>query len=284
MRYVSFRVAGRSTYGFVRDGSVVDLGARFSDLRDLRQYLAARADGFEPPDFSGVPGDYVAEEIDHLPVCQPRKIICVGLNYQTHRLETGRPESQYPTLFSRFADTLIGHRAPMVRPEVSTALDFEGELAVIIGRPAYRVPRERAMAVVAGYACFNDGSLRDWQRHTHQFLPGKNFPASGPLGPELVTADEVGPLPDLAIQTRLNGTIMQSAMLGDMIFPVDALIAYISAFTPLSPGDLIATGTPGGVGFKREPPVFMKPGDTVEVIIERVGHLSNRVVDEAPSP
>lgn len=280
MRYVSFRVAGRSTFGFVRDGSVFDMGARLAELPDLRRYLAALSVGFTPPAFSDQPGDYAVQDIEYLPVCQPSKIICVGLNYHTHRRETGRAESEYPTLFSRFTDTLTAHHAPIVRPQVSTSLDFEGELAVVIGRPAHRVSRENAMDVVAGYACFNDASLRDWQRHTHQFLPGKNFPATGPLGPELVTPDEVGPLRDLAIQTRLNGTVMQSATLGDMIFPVDALIAYISAFTHLAPGDVIATGTPGGVGFKREPPVFMKAGDTIEVLIERVGHLSNHVVDE----
>lgn len=282
MRYISFRIGGRASYGVVRDGSIVDLGARLGDLLpDLRHYLDALSRGFQPPQMPGLWEDYDIDDVEYAPVVQPRKIVCIGLNYRTHRDEMGRAESAYPTLFSRWPDTLLGHGAAIVRPQVSTQLDYEGELAVIIGRPAYRVPREKAFDVVAGYACFNDASLRDWQRHTHQFLPGKNFPATGPLGPHLVTPDEVGPLEGLSIETRLNGAVVQSAVLDDMIFPVDALIAYISAFTRLAPGDVIATGTPGGVGFKREPPLFMKPGDAVEVTIERVGQLRNTIIDES---
>lgn len=281
MRYVSFRVGGRQTYGLVRDRSVIDLGARLGDLLpDLRQYLAALAHGFDAPRIPSLIEDYSLDDIEYLPVCAPRKVICVGLNYDAHRQETGRAESSFPTLFSRFPDTLIGHGAAILRPQVSVELDFEGELAVVIGRPAHRVSRDTAMDVVAGFTCFNDGSLRDWQRHTHQYLPGKNFPSTAPLGPTLVTPDELGPLESLSIETRLNGTTMQAARLGEMIFPVDALIAYISGFTPLSPGDVIATGTPAGVGFTRKPPVFMKPGDIIEVVIERVGHLRNTIADE----
>jgi 2-keto-4-pentenoate hydratase/2-oxohepta-3-ene-1,7-dioic acid hydratase in catechol pathway len=284
MRYLSFRIGGRASYGLVRDRSIVDLGARMGDLLpDLRRYLDALARGFQPPEVPGLVADYGLDDVEYAPVVQPGKIVCVGLNYHDHRMETGRAESAYPTLFSRWADTLLGHGAPIVRPQVSTQLDFEGELAVVIGRPAYHVSRDRAFEHVAGYACFNDASIRDWQRHTHQFLPGKNFPSSAPLGPELVTLDEVGPLAGLSIETRLNGAVMQSAVLGDMIFPVDALIAYVSGFTRLAPGDVIATGTPGGVGFKRDPPVFMKPDDTIEVTIERVGHLRNSIADESGS-
>ena len=282
MRYLSFRIGGRSSYGFTRGRSVVDLGARIGDLLpDLGRYLDALARGFSGPEVPGLLEDYTVDDVEHLPVCRPGKIICVGLNYDLHRVETGRKKLDYPTLFGRFSDTLVGHGAPIVRPQVSSQLDFEGELAVVIGRPAYRVARERAMQYVAGFACFNDGSVRDWQRRTTQFLPGKCFPATAPFGPELVTPDEVGPLDDLAIETRLNGTVMQSATLGQMIFPIDELIAYISAFTPLAPGDLIATGTPGGVGYAREPQLFMKPGDRIEVTIERVGHLVNPVIDES---
>jgi 2-keto-4-pentenoate hydratase/2-oxohepta-3-ene-1,7-dioic acid hydratase in catechol pathway len=282
MRYISFRIGGRSSYGFTRGRSVVDLGARVGDLiPDLRQYLDALARGFTGPHVPGLIEDYTLDDLEFLPVCQPGKIVCVGLNYDMHRLETGRTKLEFPTLFSRFADTLIGEGAPIVHPQVSSQLDFEGELAVVIGRPAHRVSRERALEFVAGYACFNDASLRDWQRRTSQFHPGKNFPSTAPFGPTLVTPDEVGPLRDLTIETRLNGSVMQSATLGQMIFSVEALIAYISAFTPLSPGDMIATGTPGGVGYTREPPVFMKPGDTIEVSIERVGHLTNGITDES---
>ncbi len=284
MRYISFRVGGRTSYGVLRDQSVIDLGARVGDLLpDLTRFLDALSRGFQPPPLPGLIEDYAASDIEYLPVCRPGKILCVGLNYQTHRDETGRGDHPYPTLFSRFADTLTGHGSAILRPQVSDRLDFEGELAIVIGRPAWRVTREEAADVIAGYACFNDGSIRDWQRHTSQFLPGKNFPSTGPLGPALVTPDEVGPLDTLGIETRLNGQVMQSARLGDMIFPPDALIAYITSFTQLLPGDVIATGTPGGVGFTREPPLFMKPGDVIEVVIENVGHLRNTVAEESAS-
>jgi len=280
MRYVSFQVGEHRTFGIARDTGLVDLGARLCDqVPDLRMLLDAQSRGFELPTVDGH-ADYAADEVTYLPVCMPRKLLCIGLNYEEHRKETGRDVVAHPTIFSRFADTLVGHDQPIVRPGASTDLDFEGELAVVIGRPAFHVPRERALEVVAGYTCFNDGSLRDWQRHTTQFLPGKNFPSTAPLGPALVTPDEVGPLRDLRIESRLNGTVMQAATLGEMIFPVEELIAYISAFTALAPGDVIATGTPAGVGWKRQPPRYMKPGDTIEVIIERVGHLRNGIVDE----
>ncbi len=281
MRYVSFQVGGRATFGIAHEAGLVDLGARLGDqVADLRMLLDAFATGFELPHI-GTVADYAPDEVTYLPVCTPRKLLCIGLNYEEHRKETGREVVAHPTIFGRFADTLVGHNQPIVRPRASTDLDFEGELAVVIGRHAHQVPQERALEYVAGYTCFNDGSIRDWQRHTSQFLPGKNFPSTAPLGPALVTPDEVGPLRDLRIESRLNGVVMQQATLGEMIFPVDALIAYISAFTPLSPGDVIATGTPAGVGWKRVPSLYMTPGDTIEVIIERVGHLRNGVVDEA---
>jgi 2-keto-4-pentenoate hydratase/2-oxohepta-3-ene-1,7-dioic acid hydratase in catechol pathway len=285
MKLVSFHVAGRSSYGCLLSDGVHDLGARLGAvLPDLKAYLHAAALGLTRLGPESTTVDYRSNEIAYEPVIpHPGKIICVGLNYEEHRRETGRPQAEHPALFARFADTLIGHGHPIRRPAVSQALDYEGELALVIGSPSYRVSREQAAQVVAGYACCNDGTLRDWQRHTHQFMPGKNFPATCSLGPALVTCDEIRDLAPLAIETRLNGQVMQSAHLGDMIFAVPDLIAYISAFTPLAPGDVIATGTPGGVGFKREPPVFMKPGDRVEVRIEGIGRLSNEIEDEVPT-
>jgi 2-keto-4-pentenoate hydratase/2-oxohepta-3-ene-1,7-dioic acid hydratase in catechol pathway len=285
MRYVSFKADGRASYGLVRDKGVIDLGARFGPvLPDLKSYLAALALDFEAPLRSLRETDYRLDEITYDPVVPaPAKIICVGLNYEEHRQETGRQKSDYPALFTRFADTLTGHRRPIVRPWLSTALDYEGELAVIIGRKGFRVPRDKAFDIVAGYSCFNEGSIRDWQRHTHQFTPGKNFPATGAFGPELVTLDDIQHFESLSIETRLNRNIVQSALLGDMIFSVPRVIEYVTTFTPLAPGDVIATGTPGGVGSRREPPLWMKHGDVVEVIIEGVGHLVNEVRDE-PKP
>jgi 2-keto-4-pentenoate hydratase/2-oxohepta-3-ene-1,7-dioic acid hydratase in catechol pathway len=165
----------------------------------------------------------------------------------------------------------------MLLPAVSSAFDYEGELAVIIGKHGRHVPEDRALDIVAGYSIFNDGSIRDWQRHTNQFTPGKNFSSTAGFGPTLVTKEEAGPLPEKSIQTHLNGQLVQSAHLGDMIFSIAKVIAYITAFTPLSPGDVIATGTPGGVGFTREPPLFMRAGDTVTVTIEGIGTLTNPI-------
>jgi 2-keto-4-pentenoate hydratase/2-oxohepta-3-ene-1,7-dioic acid hydratase in catechol pathway len=283
MRYVSFKAEGRSSYGVAQDGGVLDLGARFGAiLPDLKTYLRAAALGLIVEPVKSPARDYAAGEFTYEPVIpNPDKVLCVGLNYEEHRKETGRPEAGHPSMFTRFADTLVGHGLPILLPPVSSALDYEGELAVVIGKPGFRVSESEAMALVAGYACFNDGTLRDWQRHTHQFTPGKNFPATGGFGPELVTPEEVGSLGDQPIETRLNGLVVQSARLGDMIFSIPRIIAYVSGFTPLTPGDVIATGTPGGVGFKREPQLFMKPGDTVEVTVGGVGHLSNSIARES---
>ncbi|MFK8029675.1 MAG: fumarylacetoacetate hydrolase family protein [Gammaproteobacteria bacterium] len=219
--------------------------------------------------------------IDFLPpIIAPGKIFCIGLNYHAHRIETGNIERDYPTVFSRFATCLVGHDQSVWRPRVSEKMDFEGELAVVIGRDAHHVKEADAMDFVAGYSCFNDISIRDWQRHTSQFTPGKNFMRTGAFGPALVTKEE---LPDpfaLTLSTRLNGKQMQHTTTDLMIFPIHELIAYISTFTRLEAGDVIVTGTPGGVGVKRQPQVFMQPGDTVEIDISGVGVLKNVVVDE----
>ncbi len=283
MRFVSFIAANRAGYGIAVAGGVHDLGVRVgSAWPDLKSYLAARGAGATPALPTVLPLDYGAGEFSYLPVIpNPEKVICVGLNYEEHRRETGRPEAAHPSIFTRFADTLLAHGAPIVLPRISSMLDYEGELAVVIGKPGFRVTEAQAMELLAGYAPFNDATLRDWQRHTHQFTPGKNFPATGGFGPELVTPDEAGELAALPIETRLNGELMQSATLGDMIFSVARVIAYCSGFTHLRPGDVIATGTPGGVGFKREPQLFMRHGDVVEVSIGGIGRLANPIVAEA---
>lgn len=282
MAFVTFSAQGRSSYGILRDDGVFDLGARIgSVLPDLKSLLRARGLGL----LKGIPAanstDYAAGEFSYQPVIpNPAKILCVGLNYQAHRKETGRAATEHPAIFTRFSDTLIGHEAPIHLPSVSTSLDFEGELAVVIGKECFQVDEDRAMEYVGGYSVFQDASIRDWQHHTHQFIPGKNFPNTGGFGPALITPEEAGPLAGKAIETRLNGQIMQSAHLDDMIFPVPAIITYLSKFTRLSPGDVIATGTPGGVGVKREPPLFMKAGDRVDVTVEGIGTLLNPVISE----
>ena len=274
MKYLSFRHAGRNSWGaLLADGRVADLGSPATP--DL---LAALRNGL--PTTDGAP-TLALTDVDLLPpVTTPGKIFCVGHNYEDHRLETNGPRVGHPPIFTRFADTLVAHGSPIVCPKVSTMLDYEGELAVVIGKGGRHIAEADAMGHVAGYACANDASVRDWQRHTGQFTPGKNFPATGGLGPWLVTPDEVPDIQEATLTTRLNGEIMQQAVIAQQIFPIPVVIAYLSAFTMLSPGDLILTGTPGGVGASRKPPVWMRPGDTVEVEITGVGLLSNLIVAE----
>lgn len=217
-------------------------------------------------------------QMEFLPVIpDPAKIICVGLNYEAHRKETGRAQTTYPTLFTRFADTQVGHLRNLVLPPESTQLDYEGELAVIVGSGGHRISAADALDHVAGFACYNDGSIRDWQYHTTQFTAGKNWPCTGAFGPWMVTPEEFGAIGPQRLQTRLNGAVMQEAVLADMIFSIPRLIEYISTFTRLAAGDVIVTGTPAGVGHKRNPPVFMRPGDCVEVEIDSIGVLRNHV-------
>jgi 2-keto-4-pentenoate hydratase/2-oxohepta-3-ene-1,7-dioic acid hydratase in catechol pathway len=279
MAFITFKAEGRISYGIVRKDGVFDLGRRIGAvLPDLRSLLTAQGLGLLGSLPKATVTDYAAGEFTYLPVIpNPAKILCIGLNYEEHRRETGRPEAAQPTIFTRFADTLIGHDSPIELPTNSSALDYEGELAVIIGKTGFQVSEDEAMQLVGGYSVFNDGSLRDWQRHTNQFTPGKNFPHTGGFGPALITPEEAGPLADKKIETRLNGEVVQSAKLGDMIFSIPRILSYISGFTRLSPGDVIATGTPGGVGFKREPPIFMRQGDRVAVTVEGIGTLVNTI-------
>ena len=279
MKLLSFNLSGKPSYGALRDDGIVDIGARLgSRYPDLKAVLAADALPELSSLVASVTADFAAESLDFLPVIvNPAKILCVGLNYESHQQETGRDRSGYPVIFTRFADTQVGHRQPLGVPRVSTRLDYEGELAVVIGRGGRAIDQASAMQHVAGYSCYNDASVRDWQGHTSQFTPGKNFPQSGGFGPCLVTADEIDDVHRLAIRTRLNGEIMQDSNTSRLIFSIPEIIEYISAFTPLAAGDVIATGTPGGVGFTRKPPVYLKPGDEIVVDIEKVGTLVNPV-------
>lgn len=282
MKLVSYRRGADESYGVVSDGAVIDVGAdlkaRFTTLREV---LAADALGEVARAAEARAPDAGLDDITFLPVIpDPPKIILVGLNYESHRRETGASVTEHPVLFSRYANTQVGHGQPMIKPRVSERFDFEGELAVIIGRGGRDIGQAEALDHVAGYACYNDGSVRDWQRHTHQFLPGKNFPATGGFGPWLVTADEIPDPAGLTLVTRLNGEEVQRATTDDLIFTIPFLINYISTFTELEPGDVIPTGTPGGVGFKRTPPLFMKAGDVIEVDISAIGTLTNPVMED----
>jgi 2-keto-4-pentenoate hydratase/2-oxohepta-3-ene-1,7-dioic acid hydratase in catechol pathway len=218
------------------------------------------------------------------PLTRPGKVVCVGLNYADHAKESNFEPQTYPTLFPRFNSSLIGHLAPMIRPLVSDSLDYEGEMAVILGAGGRHIPKERALEYVAGYSVFNDGSVREYQFKAPQWTVGKNFDGTGAFGPTFVTADE---LPaggaGLKLETRLNGKVVQAANTSDLVFDVATLIAIISEAITLAPGDVIVTGTPAGVGWAREPKLIMRDGDVCEVEIEGLGVLKNTVQDEKPA-
>ena len=280
MRFVSFENQGRPTYGLWQDeGSWLQVPAGFeARYPDLKSVIAAgKLDELEAE--TRAHGSLKsAANTTLLPVIpHPGKIFCVGLNYKSHVAETKRADSQYPSIFTRFADTLSAHNAALPHPRETKRFDFEGELAVIIGKGGRNITLADALEHVAGYACFNDATARDWQRHTHQWTPGKNFPLTGPFGPFMASRKAIPDVNQLVLETRLNGEVMQHAPLSDLIFTLPVIIEYISGFTPLSPGDVIATGTPGGVGDRREPPVYMHAGDVIEVEITGLGTLRNRV-------
>jgi len=281
MRLASFRTAQGASYGAVTKQGIVDLGRRlgnrYSDLRTLLERNGLE----EARKAAGSAADYKESDVSWLPVIpNPGKIVCVGLNYEEHRQETGRDKTEQPALFLRLAESQVGHRQPILRPRESKNLDYEAEIAVIIGRAGRRISQKDSWDHIAGYSCYNDGSVRDWQRHTIQWTAGKNFASTGGFGPWMVSADEIPAGALLTLSCRLNGERMQHATTEQMIFKIPKLIEYISSFTTLAPGDVIVTGTPGGVGARRNPPVWMKPGDTVEIEIDKVGVLVNSIADD----
>ncbi|HEU4960738.1 MAG TPA: fumarylacetoacetate hydrolase family protein [Sphingomonas sp.] len=281
MKLASFTRGSRASFGLLDGELIADIGAVLGDeFADLRALIGA--DGISRVANAAKQAERVAlSEVVLLPVIpNPGKIFCVGHNYETHRQETGRDKTEHPSIFVRFADSQTGHDCALLLPSVSTMFDYEGELAVVIGKGGRAISSEHALEHVAGYACYNDASVRDWQWHTRQFTPGKNFPQTGAFGPCLVTADEITDPSMLSVTTRVNGTVMQSQPTADMVFPIPTIIAYISTFTPLAPGDVIVSGTPGGVGAKRQPPQWLKEGDVVEVDIPGVGLLVNKVAAE----
>jgi 2-keto-4-pentenoate hydratase/2-oxohepta-3-ene-1,7-dioic acid hydratase in catechol pathway len=283
MKLISFLHENRATYGaVVGNESVLELapllGAEAPDLKALiAGGLLPRAAELAR---TGTPALRLSE-LTLLPVIpNPGKIVCVGLNYGEHVRETGRELTESPALFLRVPDSQVAHGQDIVRPPESHRLDYEGEIAIIIGKGGRRIREADAWDHIAGYSCYNDGSVRDWQAATTQWTAGKNFWRTGAFGPWMVTGDEIAPDQELTLTTRLNGQLMQQATTRMMIHSIPRQIAYISTFVPLEAGDVIVTGTPGGVGNKRSPQVFMKPGDVVEIEVDAIGVLRNGIVDE----
>ncbi|MDI2030155.1 fumarylacetoacetate hydrolase family protein [Saccharopolyspora sp. TS4A08] len=284
MKLLSYRSADRCSWGALVDDQIVDLAAVNPGWSTLARALGeAGTDGIRHAvAASGTAHRVAPGAAELLPVVpDPGKILCVGLNFEKHRIETGRERTQHPVIFTRFPDTFVGHGAPLVRPAESESFDFEGELALVIGRGGRRIAPENALDHIAGVTCLNDGSIRDFQSHTHQFTPGKNFPATGAMGPWMVTLDEIADLSDLELTTRLNGVEVQRAPLSDLTYSIPEIVAYCSSWTELRPGDVIATGTPGGIGARREPPLWMKPGDVCEVEVSGIGVLRNAITADA---
>jgi 2-keto-4-pentenoate hydratase/2-oxohepta-3-ene-1,7-dioic acid hydratase in catechol pathway len=283
MKLVSFVTANGPGYGVVKDGGVVDLRRRFGDrLPTLRALLSAGALPEAERIARDTAPDFPLDGLQLAPVIpDPDKIICIGMNYRDHVAEVGRTVTEKPALFARFAGSQVGHLQPLVKPAVSDQFDYEGELAVVIGKQGRHIPASRALEHVAGYSCYNEGSVRDWQRHTSQFLAGKTFAGTGAFGPWLVTADEIPDPARLILETRLNRARVQHTTTDLMITSIPEQIAYISTVLPLLPGDVVVSGTPGGVGLKRSPQLFMRPGDIAEVEISGIGVLRNPVIAEA---
>ena len=276
MRFISYLHNNEPGWGVIDDADILDLSRHEPSLK------AAISNDTLPTSLDAVSSGKTVplSEISYLPpIPDPSRILCIGQNYAAHRDEMGGARTQHALIFTRFPSSVSGHNQDLQKPGESDQYDYEGELAVIIGKPGRRIRPERALEHIAGYSCFMDGSVRDYQVHTTQYIPGKNFDASGSCGPWMIPAGELpDPNAGYGLETRLNGKTVQSTTTDLMIFTIPILLAYLSTFTTLEPGDIIATGTPGGVGYKRKPQLFMYPGDKVEVELEAIGTLSNTII------
>ena len=282
MKLISYHLNGQDGYGAVVGDRVVDLREIFgARAPDLKAFIAADLVSEALAKIAAAKATLPLAEVKLLPVIpNPDKIFCIGLNYGEHIRETGKEVTEKPVIFLRLADSQLAHGEDIVRPRVSERLDYEGEIAIVIGKGGRHISEADAWSHIAGYSCYNDGSVRDWQLHTSQWIPGKNFWRTGGFGPWMVTADEIAPDQKMTLVTRLNGHEMQRTTTDMMVHSIPRQIAYISAFVPLKPGDVIVTGTPGGVGNKRTPQVFMKPGDVCEIEVDAIGVLRNGICDE----
>jgi len=282
MKLASFSASGRDSYGAVVEGGIVDLGRRLGErCPSLRAAIADGALGRFASEMKTAKPDFTLAQVTLLPpITDPDKIICAGRNYRAHAAEAGGAPPENPQVFLRLVNTLVAHDQPMVCPKISGDFDYEGELALIIGKPGRHIAKADALSHIFGYTLFNDGSIRDIQ-FKHSIAAGKNFHKTGGFGPWIVTADEIPDPTRLHLATRLNGREVQHTGIDDLIFDIPTLISYCSDWTPLVAGDVISTGTPEGVGFARKPPLWMKPGDVVEVEIGGIGVLRNPIIAES---
>jgi 2-keto-4-pentenoate hydratase/2-oxohepta-3-ene-1,7-dioic acid hydratase in catechol pathway len=288
MKLASFTVKGRESYGAVQGDKVVDLGQHFSGKHaTLADFIGSSDYDSRDKIVAGLKADLALNDVKLLPVIpRPEKIVCLVRNYMDHHQEVlaagmHRELSEFPPIFLRVWRSQVAHGEPIIRPKVSEQLDWEGEMAVIIGKGGRHIAKEDAFKHIAGYACYNDASIREWQFHAKQIAAGKNFQGTGAFGPWMVTADEVPEPENLKLELRINGKTEQSSNTSNLIFKIPTIINYCSTIFELVPGDVLVTGTPAGVGWSRKPPQFMKHGDTVEVEIEKLGILRNPVVNEA---
>lgn len=284
MKLLSYLDGEREAWGIVVGDGVVDMSRWHDDVRSLRDYIACGAYREAAHHVEGRKIDVRLEDVVFRPVIpEPEKIVCAVRNYMDHHKEVlamgiQRELSEFPPIFLRVWRSQTAHNQPIVRPTISDSLDWEGELAVIIGKGGRNIPESEAMEHVAGYSIYNDASVREWQFHAKQIASGKNFESTGAFGPWMVTADEIAPDRHLKLETRLNGKVVQSSDTGHMIFSTAQLISYSSTIFTLVPGDVIVTGTPAGVGFSRKPPMYMQAGDVIEIEIEAIGTLRNPIV------
>lgn len=284
MRFLSFVAEGRTGFGAIVEDRVVDLSERMSEYASLRHLISAGALVRAQDIAIDASNDFALDQIDYLPtITDPQKIICIGINYGNRDAEYTQLKAppKYPSVFMRARESLVGHQQPILRPPESDQLDYEGEIALIIGKAGRRIPQERAIEHIAGLSLINEGSVRDWMRHgTFNVTQGKNFECSGAQGPWMVTTEEFGSLDNLELTCRVNGEVRQEDSTENLLFSFPYLISYLSTFMRLQPGDIISTGTPTGSGARFEPPKFLVAGDLVEVEVPGIGILSNEVVDE----
>lgn len=284
MKIVSFETGGNTSFGIEKDGAIVDLGGRIDGATVAEDLLIPELQAKAAAIAATADGDHAMADVTlQIPVTNPEKILCIGINYANRNEEYGdlTPLQEYPSMFFRVPGSFVGHDVPIVRPPESEQLDYEGEIAIVIGDGGRRIPRETAESHIAALTCLNEGTIRDWLRHgKHNVTQGKNFDRTGSIGPWMVTADEFSGYGDMAIETRVNGEVRQKDTTASLMFDFAYLVTYVSTIMTLKRGDIISTGTPIGAGARFDPPIWLKPGDLLEVEASGIGVLRNKVVDE----